>query len=98
MTSANCYHWEGEDLLIAIQVQSGASKDKIAGIVKDALKVSITSSADETRANDHLISYLAEKFGVDSSSVVMITGVNENNKRLRIKSPAKFPAGITSPQ
>lgn len=96
-TSSACYHWEGEDLLIAVHMQPGASKDKIAGIVNDALKVSITASTDENEANNHLVRYLAKRFGVDMSSVVLIAGVNETNKRLRIQSPVKFPAGITPP-
>ena len=99
MTNASsaCYHWEGEDLLIAVRVQPGASKDKIAGIVNDVLKVSITASTDENEADNHLVRYLAKKFGVDMSSVVLIAGVNETNKRLRIQSPVKFPTGITPP-
>ena len=96
-TSPACYHWEEGDLLIAVHVQPGASKDKIAGIDKDVLKVSITASVDENEVNNHLIGYLAKKFGVDSASVILITGVNETNKRLRIQSPVKFPAGITPP-
>ncbi len=98
MTKASgCYHWEGEDLLIAVRVQSGASQDKIVEIIDDALKIRITAPPENGKANSHLVKFLAKTFDVAKSRVELITGANNRHKRLRIQSPAKFPAGISRP-
>jgi uncharacterized protein (TIGR00251 family) len=98
MTKASgCYHWEGGNLLLAVRVQPGASNDKIAEVIDDALKIRITASPENGKANSHLLEFLAKTFGVAKSRVELITGANNQHKRLRIQSPAKFPAGISRP-
>jgi uncharacterized protein (TIGR00251 family) len=91
------YHWEGEDLLIAVRVQPGASNDKIVGVVDDTLKIRITAPPEDGKANGYLIKFLAKTFGVAKSRVELIAGNSNRNKRLRIQSPTKLTAGISAP-
>jgi uncharacterized protein (TIGR00251 family) len=97
MAAPDCYHWEEEDLLIAVRIQPGASDDKIVGVVNDALKIRITAPPEDGKANSHLVKYLAKTFGVAKSRVELITGANNRHKRLRIQSPVKLIAGISRP-
>ena len=95
--ASDCYHWEGEDLLLAVRIQPGASDDKIVEVVDDALKIRITAPPENGKANSHLVKFLANSFGVAKSRVELITGANNQRKRLRIQSPAKLPADISRP-
>ncbi len=94
-TAPGWYHWEGEDLLIAVRIQPGASNDKIVEVVNDALKIRITAPPEDGKANSHLVKYLAKTFGVAKSRVELIAGANNRNKRLRIQSPVKLMADIS---
>jgi uncharacterized protein (TIGR00251 family) len=96
-TAPGWYHWEGEDLLIAVRIQPGASDDKIVEVVNDAIKIRITAPPEDGKANSHLVKYLAKTFGVAKTRVKIIAGANNRNKRLRILSPTKLPAGISNP-
>ena len=95
--ASDCYHWEEEDLLLAVRIQPGASDDKIVEVVDDALKIRITAPPENGKANSHLVKFLANSFGVAKSRVKLITGANNQHKRLRIQSPAKLPADISRP-
>ena len=94
-TAPGWYHWEGEDLLIAVRIQPGASNDKIVEVVNDALKIRITAPSEDGKANSHLVKYLAKTFGVAKTRVKIIAGANNRNKRLRIQSPVKLIADIS---
>ena len=96
-TAPEWYRWEGEDLLITIRVQPGASRDEIVGSHDDALKIRITTTPIDGKANSHLIKVLAKTFGVPKSRIELISGAKNRNKRLRIQSPIKLPAGISHP-
>ena len=96
-TTSDGYHWEEEDLLIAVYIQPGASKDKIVGFVNGSLKISIKAPPEDGKANSYLVKYLAKSFGVAKSGVDIIAGKNSRHKRLRIQSPAKLPEGISQP-
>jgi uncharacterized protein (TIGR00251 family) len=96
-TTSDYYHWEEEDLLSAVHIQPGASKDKIVEVVNGALKIRITAPPEDGKANSHLIKYLAKIFGVSKSSVNLIAGNNNRHKRLRIQSPVNLIEGISRP-
>ena len=96
-TAPGGYQWDGEDLLISIRVQTGASHNKIVGIVDHVFKIHITAAPVDGKANNHLIQYLAKTFGVAKSRVELVSGDKSRNKRLRIISPKDLPAGISSP-
>lgn len=91
------YTWQGKDLLVRIRLQPRASADEIVGIQGGALKVRITSPPVEGKANEHLIRYLADVFGVARSHIRLVSGATGRNKRLLIQSPAKLPPMLRGP-
>ena len=90
------YRWAGDDLLLDVQVQPRANRDEIVGPHGDWLKVRITASPVEGRANAHLTSFLAAGFGVPKSRIALVSGAGTRRKRLRISAPFRLPE-ILSP-
>lgn len=60
----------------------------------DSLKVRLTSPPVDGQANNHLIAYLAELFGVPKNCVILEQGANSRRKQLRIRSPIKLPENL----
>jgi uncharacterized protein (TIGR00251 family) len=84
---AKWYDWEGTTLLLRIQLQPRASRDKIIGPHGDYLKICITAPPLEGRANKHLIKFLANCFDVPQHQVTIEKGEQSRIKRVRIDSP-----------
>ena len=88
------YRWEGTDLVLALHVQPSARRDEIVGPHGDRLKVRVTAPPLEGKANQHLIVFLAEVFGVPASNVELLGGSSGREKRLRVHSPRRLPPQI----
>lgn len=61
-----------------------APRDEIAGWLGDALKVKVHAPALEGRANDALLEFLADKFGVHRRAVTLVRGDKSRHKVVRI--------------
>ena len=90
--------WQDQDLILQAQIQPRASRDEFADIVGDRLKIRITASPVDGRANAHLIAFLAKQFGVAKSAVTLLQGERGKTKAIRVQSPKKIPSGLTITQ
>jgi uncharacterized protein (TIGR00251 family) len=88
------YHWKGEDLILAIHLQTGSAQDSLAGTHGERLKIRITAAPVDGRANEHLIRYLARMFDVPCNRVDLLTGHSSRSKRVRIRRPGRLPDEI----
>ena len=88
------YRWEKTDLLLQVRVQPRASRDELAGVQGDRLRIRITAAPVDGKANAHLLRFLAELFGVSKSRVILMYGETGRNKALRIRSPRHLPSEI----
>jgi uncharacterized protein (TIGR00251 family) len=90
--------WQDQDLILQVQIQPRASRDEFADIVGARLKIRITASPVDGRANAHLITFLAKRFGVAKSAVTLLRGEKGKTKVIRVRSPTKIPSGISITQ
>ncbi|HEX6929898.1 MAG TPA: DUF167 family protein [Gammaproteobacteria bacterium] len=88
------WRWENGDLVLTLHVQPRASRDELVGAHGDALKVRITAPPVEGKANDRLLRFLADAFGVGRSDVQLVAGATGRRKTFRIRTPRRLPAGI----
>lgn len=88
---AGFFRWENDDLLLSIKVQPRASKDELAEILGDSLKIRITAPPVDGAANKHLIAFLAKVFKVSKSQVTLMSGETGRDKRLRVHAPKQWP-------
>jgi len=92
---AGYYRWDGEDLILQLRVQPRASRDELADVQGDRLRVRLTAPPVEGKANAYLRRFLAELFGVGQKRVLIESGASGRNKRVRIKGPVSLPYALT---
>ena len=85
------YEWQDDKLILRIKVQPRASKDEIAEILGDSLKIRITAPPVDGKANQHLLAYLAKLFKVAKSKVILLAGETGREKRVSIDDPQQLP-------
>ena len=87
--SPKYYYWKGNDLYLAVYIQTRASKNKIVGKHGDRLKIQITAPPIEGKANDELTKFLAKFFSISKTQVQLISGLQGRNKLIQISNPNK---------
>ena len=68
----------------AVRVVPRASRNEIAGVHGDALKVRLTAPPVEGRANKALIAFLAKLLSVRKSQVEIVAGGTSRRKMIRV--------------
>ena len=84
------YRWDGNDLLLNVHVQPGASQDSIDGTHGERLKIRISAPPVDGRANRYLLKFLARSFGVATREVLLEAGSGTRYKRIRIRQPQQL--------
>ena len=79
------------DAVLTLHVQPGASRTEYAGVHGDAHKIRLAARAVDGRANEALIAFLADAFGVPRRDVAIASGASSRRKIVRISSPSKRP-------
>jgi uncharacterized protein len=74
----------GENILIPVRVQPGASKDAIACIREGYLLIRLCSPPVDGRANDSLVRFVADRLDIPRSSVRIIQGIKNRKKLLEV--------------
>jgi len=90
--------WQGDDLILRIQVQPRASRDELAGLHGDRLKVRLSAPPVDGRANAALLAFFAGLFGVPKNRVILLAGESGHTKRVRIVNPGRIPDGLECPR
>ncbi len=76
----------GNDVLLAIKVVTGASRDEIRGMVGDRLKVRTSAPPEDGRANKAVCALLARALGIKKSRVTIESGFTSAEKTIRIEA------------
>lgn len=82
---------EAGALVLTVHVQPGARRSEVAGVHGDAIKVRLAAPPIEGRANDELVRFLAQAFGVAQRQVAIVRGETSRRKVVRIAAPARRP-------
>ena len=59
---------------LSLKVVPGSSRDEIVGWLGDSLKVKVKAPPEKGRANEAVIALLAERLGIDNSSITVVSG------------------------
>jgi uncharacterized protein (TIGR00251 family) len=78
-------------VVFSVRVQPRASRDAIAGEMEGAMKIRLTASPVEDRANEALRRFLAARLKIPFSAVRIAAGEKSRIKRIEIQ-------GVTSSQ
>jgi len=85
MTAALRIEQQGGDVILAVKAVPGASRDTIAGVLADRLKVRVSTPPERGRADRAICSLLADALGVHAAQVSIEHGAGGARKSLRIR-------------
>src|SRR3990172_12034782 len=80
---------KGGCIFINIHLQPRASKNEIAGIHGESIKLRLTSPPVDGAANSHVIEFLSRKLGVHKSKITIVSGEKSRHKTLRVDGITK---------
>lgn len=85
------YQWQEGCLLLRCQLQPRASKDEIVGLQGDRLKIRITATPVDGKANQHLIALVSRWFGTPKSAVSLLRGRPADKRHYKLKTRPGCP-------
>lgn len=80
----NWYRRNADVITLTLHVQPGAKRSEINGLYGDALKVRLAAPPIEGRANEALLKYVAQLFGVSLRQVELKQGMQSRRKIVAI--------------
>lgn len=75
---------QGDSATFSVKVHPRARRERIAGVLGDALKLEITAPPVEGKANEACIRFFAGLLKVPRSSVTIAAGNSSRNKVIRV--------------
>ncbi len=84
----------GDILTLTLHVQPGAKRTDVAGLHGDALKIRLAAPPIEGRANEALLKYIAEAFGVPLRQVELKQGGQSRHKVVAITGSKVAPESL----
>jgi len=77
--------------ILSVKVVPGSSRDRVVGVLGEAMKVATAAAAEKGKANAAVAGILAKALDVDKRAVEIVTGLTSPRKEFRV-------AGISSEQ
>ncbi|HTX86711.1 MAG TPA: DUF167 domain-containing protein [Candidatus Nanoarchaeia archaeon] len=76
---------EKKEIYLRVKVIPGAPKTEIKGEMADGtIKIALRAAPEKGKANETLIKFLAEYFGVPKGNIKIISGVSDRIKLVKI--------------
>lgn len=75
----------GPDVLLRVKVVPGASRDAIAGLLGDRLKIRVAAPPEDGKANAAACRLIAKAIGVPPKSITVEVGQTNPEKTLRVQ-------------
>lgn len=85
------YRRSGDLLTLTLHVQPGAKHTSVAGLHGEALKIRLAAPPVEGRANEALLRFIAESFGVPLRQVELKQGGQSRHKVVAISGSKVEP-------
>jgi uncharacterized protein (TIGR00251 family) len=78
----------GDGTRVALRVQPRASRNEVAGLHGDTLKVRLAAPPVDGAANEALVRYLAEILAVPRAAVTLVGGHSSRSKAVQVSGLA----------
>lgn len=86
-----------DGLVLHCHIQPGASRDAIAGLHGERLKIQVSSPPTDGKANERLIRILAAALGIAKSRITLVRGHSSRHKTLHIADLHALPDNFPPP-
>lgn len=88
------YRRSGETLTLTLHIQPGAKRTEVSGLHGEALKIRLAAPPIEGRANEALLRFIAEAFGVPLRQVELKQGGQSRHKVVAITGSKVEPESL----
>lgn len=88
------YRRSGDILTLTLHVQPGAKRTELAGLHGEALKIRLAAPPIEGRANEALLRFVADTFGVPLRQVELKQGGQSRHKVVAISGSKVEPDSL----
>ncbi|BCK88725.1 hypothetical protein MIZ01_2531 [Sideroxyarcus emersonii] len=88
------YRRNGGVLTLTLHIQPGAKRTDVAGLHGEALKIRLAAPPIEGRANEALLKFIAESFGVPLRQVELKQGGQSRHKVVAITGSTVEPESL----
>ncbi len=97
---SSCLTPSPEGLEIKVKVVPGASRDRIVGLLGDALKIQVSAAPEHGKANEAVAALLAKQLGIRAKDIVLLRGTTSPLKTLAVQGvsieAARIALGLKS--
>lgn len=83
-----------QELILNCHLQPNAKQTQWVGRHDQAIKIRLQAPAVEGKANQALIRFLADEFGVRKKQISIISGEISRQKRVKIQQPKCLPIAV----
>ncbi len=83
---SNMFQETVQGIYLSIKIAPKASKNEIAGVENDALKIRIAAPPEKGAANAALVAFVASVLKIAKTNIIITQGETSRHKRLLIKS------------
>ncbi len=90
----NWYKHDGESVVLVLHVQPGAKRTEVAGLHGEALKIRLAAPPIDGKANDALLGFIADKFGVPQRGVELLRGGQSRHKMVKVTGSLVLPESL----
>ena len=88
------YRRNGEVITLTLHIQPGAKRTEVSGLHGDALKIRLAAPPIEGRANEALLKFIAESFGVPLRQVELKQGGQSRHKVVAVTGSKVEPESL----
>ena len=75
-------------ICISLKVQPRASRNEIAGLIGNELKIKVTAPPVDSAANEAVLEFLAETFGCARNQLELLRGATSRHKQILVRGMA----------
>lgn len=91
---AEWFRRNGDVVTLTLHIQPGAKRSEIAGLHGEALKIRLAAPPVEGRANEALLKFIAELFGVPVRQVELKQGGQSRHKVVAVSGSKVEPESV----
>lgn len=88
------YRRNGDELTLTLHIQPGAKRSEVVGLHGEALKIRLAAPPIEGRANEALLKFIAESFGVPLRQVALKQGGQSRHKIVAVTGSKVEPESL----
>ncbi|MDP2805712.1 MAG: DUF167 domain-containing protein [Gallionellaceae bacterium] len=92
------YQRNADTLTLVLHVQPGAKQTCVAGLHGEALKIRLAAPPIEGKANEALLRFIADQFGVSLCNVELKQGSQSRHKRVAVQGSSVQPESLLQSQ